>query len=133
MLSADLRSLLRPCLAVAVLLSCGGVAVAADDAPQTAIFVMQADGQNVKKLAQAPGRRTHGAPAWSKDGKFIAFHALTNDPQKPDGHVFVMREDGTDVKDLGIGAFPTWSPDGKQILFSVPMGAPKRPSRGCGS
>jgi TolB protein len=126
MLTADLRSLLSCCCAaLAVGIACGEFAFAADDAPQTAVFVMQADGQNVKKLAQAPGRRTHGAPSWSKDSKFIAFHALTNDPQKPDGHVFVAREDGTDVKDLGIGAFPTWSPDGKQILFSVPMGAPE--------
>jgi TolB protein len=33
--------------------------------------------------------------------------------------VFAVKDDGSDLKDLGLGAFAAWSPDDKQLVFSI--------------
>src|SRR5262249_55092928 len=43
-----------------------------------------------------------------------------------DSRVFVVQDDGTQMKDLGQGCFPTWSPDNKQILFCVEEKNPEK-------
>ena len=57
-------------------------------------------------------------PAWSPDGKQIAFQS------KRDGgdyQVFVMDSDGNNKRRLsdgkGYAAWPAWSPDGQQVLY----------------
>jgi Tol biopolymer transport system component len=104
--------------------------VSAADGPQLAIYATNADGTNLKKVAQAPGKRWHAAPVWSSDGKFVAFHAHTMDASTPDSHIFVVKEDGSDLKDLGPGAFPAWSPDSKQLLFSIDDQNPEKAQAG---
>src|SRR5262249_48141267 len=79
--------------------------LSAAEGPQLAVYVMNADGTDVKKLVQAPGKRWHAAPSWSNDGKFVVFHAHPMDASTADSHVFVVKADGTDIKDLGGGAF----------------------------
>jgi Tol biopolymer transport system component len=53
-------------------------------------------------------------PAWSPDGKLIAFNDY--------GHIYVAQGDGsekTQLTDLPAGALnPAWSPDGQWIVFS---------------
>ena len=98
-----------------------GPAIAADP-PQLAVYVMNVDGNELRKLAQAPDRRWHAAPSWSSDGKLVLFHAHLKDAATVDSHIFVVRDDGTDVKDLGAGANASWSPDNKQIVFNIPDG-----------
>jgi Tol biopolymer transport system component len=95
------------------------VSLSAAEAPQLAVYVMNADGTDLRKLVQAPGQRWHAAPSWSGDGKFLVFHAHPMDATAADSHVFVVKDDGSDLKDLGPGAFATWSPDNKQLLFSI--------------
>ncbi len=56
-----------------------------------------------------------GRPAWSPDGDLIAFAA-------PNGGIFVMRPNGTGVRQLTEGEVfnalnPTWSPDGSHLAF----------------
>ena len=56
-------------------------------------------------------------PAWSPDGKKIAFTQLA--PGGP--HIFVINANGSGTpKDLGPGLKPNWSPDGKRIAFAAP-------------
>jgi Tol biopolymer transport system component len=91
----------------------------AADGPQLAVFVMNADGTDLRKLVQAPGKRWHAAPSCSNDGRFVVFHAHPMDASTADSHVFVVKDDGSDLRDLGTGAFATWSPDNRQIVFSI--------------
>lgn len=62
----------------------------------------------------------HGYPAWSPDGKQIAFYGKYDD--KKTWSIHTMNSDGTDKKRLTYAknkwdSMPTWSPDGKKIVF----------------
>jgi len=72
------------------------------------LWVMDADGSNPTRLSTNQG----GAPAWSPDGKKIAYSVQD---------IYVMDADGSNVKQLtqntGSDFLPTWSPDGQKIAF----------------
>lgn len=80
------------------------------------IFVMNADGTNLRRLTDHPANDIW--PAWSPDGARIAF------PSRRDGNfeIYLMNPDGTDLQRLthtpGHEDFPAWSPDGARILFT---------------
>jgi Tol biopolymer transport system component len=62
------------------------------------------------------------APAWSPDGRQIAFQSdLDGDPE-----IFVMNADGTNVRQLTRNALwdegPAWAPDGAKLAFSSGAG-----------
>ncbi len=92
----------------------------------SAIAVGAADGSHQVQLT-GPGRniplpsiRDAGFPAWSPNGKQIAFNAHISwmDPQQ----VFVMRADGSYMRQLTTNPereclHPTWSPDGAEVAF----------------
>jgi Tol biopolymer transport system component len=73
-----------------------------------AIYVAQADGSNAIRLAAGE------APAWSADGRRIAFHTGSS--------VCVMNADGSDLRTIGRGSWPSWSPDGTRIAFTDDAG-----------
>jgi Tol biopolymer transport system component len=90
------------------------------------IWVMRADGSGAKRLTR--GRDDEVEPAWSPDGKEIAY--LADNPTSPGGRIVVMRSDGTQRRPIAIApllgtsreaAFsqqrPSWSPDGKRLAF----------------
>ncbi len=68
---------------------------------------MNADGSGVRRL-------THGAsgsPAWSPDGRRIAFRGDKSD-------IYVVDVDGSGQRRLAQSAGdPVWSPDGRRIAF----------------
>ncbi len=80
------------------------------------IFVMNPDGTGITSISNSRGRDED--PAWSQDGKKIAF--ISN----RDGNyeVYTMNADGSDqtrVTDTPQDEhYPAWSPDGKKIAYS---------------
>ena len=84
------------------------------------IYVMDADGGNVRQLTEGP---FDVIPKWSPDGKRIAFEAMLGL-----GHgrqIYVMNADGTNRWQVSesipqAGMFMMgWSPDGKKILYTA--------------
>ncbi|HLK60526.1 MAG TPA: hypothetical protein VKU00_28450 [Chthonomonadaceae bacterium] len=76
-----------------------------------ALYVMDADGKNRKKLGEGV------APTWFPDGKRLLFSPLPSAGDAPD--MKSMDADGTNVKSQnvkGLGAI--FSPDGKHIAFT---------------
>jgi TolB protein len=77
------------------------------------VLTMSPAGGHVRRLGI--GHR----PKWSPDGRLIAFDLLTSHG----AHIFVMRANGTGVRDLTPGfrgrnsIDPAWSPDGRWIVF----------------
>jgi Tol biopolymer transport system component len=141
---------------VLLLAACGGSGASA---PSDLVFVSTRDGYYAlygvgasggqeRRLTKGRGDPSSPAglffetePAWSSDGRFIAFAS------RRDGHshIYVMRADGSDVRRLTSGPAddesPTWSPDGGRIAFAragalyvVPAqgGRARRISRGLG-
>lgn len=76
------------------------------------IYVMQADGSNVRSVRAIS---QYGGLDWSADGQYLAFVA-------PDEHSYlsVMDVDGSNerrVTDLAVYGRVSWSPDGKSIAL----------------
>ncbi|MDB5385859.1 MAG: periplasmic component of the Tol biopolymer transport system [Planctomycetaceae bacterium] len=66
------------------------------------------------------GKLSHEeSPAWSPDGKQIAFTSTRDGNQE----IYVMDPSGQNIKrvtqDPGLDAHPTWTPDGKHLLFAT--------------
>jgi TolB protein len=99
-----------------------------DRAGHWQIWVANADLSGAKKLTH--GRYDSGWPAWSPDGKQIAFDSNRSDHTPRDSRhvndVFVMKADGSGVKKLtdsrGESGDPAWSPTGSLLAFDADRG-----------
>lgn len=93
----------------------------------TNIWVMNADGSNLKNLIAGPDHFTendemwgesNGNPVWSPDGKKIAYVSSVTSRSE----IYVINSDGTNDRRLtNTGKFnssPSWSKDGQYILFA---------------
>ncbi len=85
---------------------------------QLRLYVMNADGSEAKQLvapANRPNQDEH--PAWSPDGKTIAFTTTRAGNQE----IYLCDADGSNLRRIttspGADSHPTWSPDGKQLAF----------------
>ena len=87
------------------------IAFSSDREGANHIYIVNPDGSDLVKLGQG------AQPAWSWDGRRIAFTAASLDGTSMD--VVVMDDDGSNKIRLGEGWTPGWSPDGSQIAFSV--------------
>lgn len=84
------------------------------------IYVMNTDGSNIKQLTYNFSQDTQ--PAWSPDGKYIAFSSDKDGSYMWNSDIFVMRSDGTGIvnltKTIGINEYSAfWSLDSKKIGF----------------
>lgn len=99
------------------------------------VFVVDVDGSDLTQLTRNPaglecgfGGSCNGSPAWSPDGRQIAFRRasgpVVDDLMESQG-IAVMRADGSHVRALtqtaspalGEDTDPQWSPDGRTIVF----------------
>ncbi len=80
------------------------------------IYVMDADGSNVRRLTRDPAQDS--SPSFSPDGSKIAFASSGGQ----DSDIYVMNADGSGRVSLTAGSgydeHPAWSPDGSKIAFS---------------
>jgi Tol biopolymer transport system component len=85
-----------------------------------ALYTVAIDGSAKPKRITSGSKGRDGDPAWSPDGRQIAFRRL---PLKgsADSDVFVMDSDGTDQRKMADtkaeDVKPVWSPDGSRLLI----------------
>ena len=73
------------------------------------IYLANSDGTGAGPLTSGD------APAWSPDGRSIAFHR-----EDGVGDIYIIRADGSGEKRIAVGGRdPAWSPDGQRIVFST--------------
>lgn len=81
------------------------------------IYLMDADGTDVKVLTQFDGSNT-AQPAWSPDGRRIAFTVFRDRMPDRNAELWLMNPDGSNLEKLAEHASePSWSPDGQRIAF----------------
>ena len=83
------------------------------------IYVVNADGSNVRPLFSFSPGRPVGTPTWSPDGTQLAFGAVG---LSDSSYIYVMNADGSGAHSLrntatAGGGSPAWSPDGSQLAF----------------
>jgi hypothetical protein len=86
--------------------------------PRPETCTIRPDGTGFKRLTHSPGNDAHCA--WSSDGKWIALTSARgrfNDESalhpyngQPYGHIYVMRADGSDVRQLTDDPFEHGTP-----------------------
>ncbi len=83
------------------------------------LYVMDADGANLRRLTDAPGY--DGGPFWSADGSKIVWRRFSEDGARAE--IFTMNADGTGLKkitDLGVLSWaPFFHPSGDYIVFAT--------------
>lgn len=87
-----------------------------------AVFVMNADGSDVRAVASIESYSRLAAPRWSHDGEHLVFDARGSRPAKT--AIFTVTADGKELSGIGPGMLADWSPDDKQLAFSAVAGMP---------
>jgi TolB protein len=91
--------------------------------PRRSIWVIDADGSNLRQLTDYPEGTCVGAPSWSSDATRIAFSMSPDcEGEEARSDIYVMNSDGSNVTRLtdGTGYYwnPIWSPREDRIVFN---------------
>ena len=81
------------------------------------LYVMNADGSNVRRVFKKKITAWRDRPTWSPDGKQFAYQYRDRDRQKYGLYIATLGEE--DAESLPYGNSPEWSPDGSEIACSV--------------
>jgi Tol biopolymer transport system component len=88
-----------------------------NDSVTSSIYTMRSDGTQRRRLT-GTGNWTDTNPAWSRDGKRIAFGRY----DRSGWRVMVVTADGRSVRAVtgrrALAEAPTWSPDGRSLAFA---------------
>ncbi len=91
------------------------VAYAGEAGTRRHLFLQRIGGQNAQDISGADSAADDDQPAFSPDGKRIAFRS-----SRDGGGLFVMGMTGEAVRRVSRTGFrPAWSPDGKQLAFTL--------------
>jgi Tol biopolymer transport system component len=87
------------------------------------LYLMHSDGTGLRRITS----RGAYTPAWSPDGKWIAFASNRSRPRHENAsEIYVMRANGTELRRVTRNRFadwqPAWAPDGKRLLFQTDGG-----------
>ena len=100
---------------------------------RSSIYVVDADGSNLRRLSDRPGSDFAGL-SWSPDGRSLAFDGTSDGSPLPSlGNlypsldIFVIGADGTGERNLtktqsATEREPGWSPDGSRLAYFGPLG-----------
>jgi Tol biopolymer transport system component len=101
-------------------LACLTVATVANGQVGWGVYTMTAEGGDVQRIYR-DNSLSYGSPAWSHDGKKIAYDGGGNNQFFGQSHIFVHTLGEEKPEDIGPGNTPSFSPDGQQIAFFVPL------------
>lgn len=82
------------------------------------LYLMHSDGTGLRRITS----RGAYTPAWSPDGKWIAFASSRSRPRHENAsEIYVMRANGTALRRVTRNRFadfqPAWAPDGRRLVF----------------
>ena len=82
------------------------------------LYVMDADGSNVRRVFKRKAKGRRESPAWSTDGKQFAYSYT--DWGRGEFGLYLGTFGEEDAERLPYGHSPEWSPDGSEIAYSIP-------------
>jgi Tol biopolymer transport system component len=98
-----------------------GIAFAGEVKGRARIQVVQPDGHGLRTVTSPPKGTEDSRPAWSVDGRQLAFmRGGGGHPGGSGGVLYVVSASGGPIRLIGPGNAPVWSPHGRYLAYADP-------------